>query len=81
MNEFDLQMWERELGAWQRRLVRQPPGALRSALHEIAIRVHALRERGRPETDRDPWVRADLVRRFATLRTLYEEDVQVQGHA
>ncbi len=80
MNEFDLQMWERELGAWQRRLERQPPGALRSVLHEIAIRVHALREHA-GASDGDLVVRADLVRRFAILRTLYEEDSPVQGHA
>jgi hypothetical protein len=71
MNEFDLQMWERELGAWQRRLERQPPGALRSVLFEIAERVHDLREHPAP-VNGDRWVRVDLLRRFATLRELYE---------
>lgn len=72
MNEFDLQMWERELDAWQRRLERQPPGALRSVLFEIAERVHDLRVHPAPAGDR--WVRVELLRRFATLRALYEGD-------
>jgi hypothetical protein len=83
MNEFDLQMWERELSAWQRRLERQPPGALRSALHELAARLHALREHpsADPPGSDDLWVRADLLRRFATLRALYEqEDEDVLAH-
>jgi hypothetical protein len=74
MNEFDMQMFERELGAWQRRLERQPPGACRSALHEIAVRLHALREHDGMGSVDDRWLRAELVRRFSLLRALYEED-------
>jgi hypothetical protein len=70
MNEFDLQMWERELGAWQRRLVRQPPGALRSALDDLAVRVHALRERPRDDVAAEN----ELRRCFATLRALYDSE-------
>lgn len=75
MNEFDLQMWERELCAWQRRLERQPPGALRSMLHELAERVHHLREHPTPDAG-DRWIRVELLRKFASLRALYEEDAQ-----
>jgi hypothetical protein len=73
MNEFDLQMWERELGAWQRRLERQPPGALRSALHELANRLHALREH--PGDER--FARIELQRCFAMLRALYDSEEAV----
>jgi hypothetical protein len=76
MNEFDLQMWERELAAWQRRLERQPPGALRSALHELALRIHALRDH--PGDDRLAYV--ELRRCFNTLRALYEVEEEMSAH-
>ncbi len=74
MNEFDLQMYERELEAWHRRLERQPPGALTSTLHEIAEQVYALRSKP-PENE---WhLRADVLRQFASLRTLYEASTRL----
>jgi hypothetical protein len=71
MNEFDLQMWERELSAWHRRLERQPPGALRSALHDLANRLHELRIKRIPDA-RESSLRNELSQKFATLRKLYE---------
>jgi hypothetical protein len=71
MNEFDLQMYERELHAWQRRLERQPPGPLTSVLHEIADQLQTLREH--PALFQDEWkTRASVLRRFASLRTMYD---------
>jgi hypothetical protein len=71
MNEFDLQAWERELKAWHRRLERQPPGALRSVLFQIAQEIEELR------TDPRERVTADLRRRFKTLRSMYESELHL----
>lgn len=71
MNEFDLQAWERELHAWHRRLERQPPGALRSVLFQIAKEIEGLR------TQPQERVAADLRRRFSTLRSMYESELQL----
>jgi hypothetical protein len=73
MNEFDLQAWERELGAWQRRLERQPPGELRSLLHGLARQLgglRALHDEGEPLDG--GLAQESLQRGFAELRAVYD---------
>ncbi len=69
MNEFELQSWEREAGAWRRRLERQPPGELRSSLCAIADELARLRGADPPDEDQ---ARERLMRGFAELRALYD---------
>ncbi|HZS36822.1 MAG TPA: hypothetical protein VFF06_08350 [Polyangia bacterium] len=73
MNEFDLQAWERELNAWQRRLDRQPPGELRSLLHTLGRQVGVLRALYDDHETLDGDVAQDRLRHgFAELRAIYE---------
>jgi hypothetical protein len=77
VNEFDLQMWERELSAWQRRLQRQPPGPLRSLVFEIATRLHELRAHRPFVGDGEPVIVVELGLLFSALRAAYEDDAPV----
>src|SRR5581483_8114842 len=71
MNEFDLQAWERELNAWQRRLDRQPPGELRSLLHTLGRQVGVLRALYDDHETLDGDVAQDRLRHgFAELRAI-----------
>src|SRR5438270_12794357 len=75
MNEFDLQAWERELGAWQRRLERHPPGELRSLLHALGRQVGLLRALYNEGEALDGDRTQDRLRRgFAELRAIYDRE-------
>ena len=80
MNEFDLQMLERELMAWQRRLERQAPGPLTSALDELWAELRRLRAGGAnaPGSRHELASRAALKDKLAALRLLYEAYTQPQ---
>lgn len=72
MNEFDLQGWEREVQAWNRRLeaIDAPSNAtaVRAELRDIVADIGELREH--PETESE--ARARVERRLVRLLALYD---------